>query len=106
MPTLPCWKGAASEGLAMWWDPYTSGWKQWNGGTCTNVAAAQDGSAYITNDCGAVYHSGGWAGGEDGMHASKSRPAAGYAGAGRPQACGNAAVGCECTLGPTQPTAG
>lgn len=55
----------------MWWDPYTSGWKQWNGGTCTNVAAAQDGSAYITNDCGTVYHSGGWAGEEDGMHASR-----------------------------------
>lgn len=43
----------------MWWDPYGAGWQQWNGGTCTNVAAAQDGSAYITNDCGTVYHSGG-----------------------------------------------
>ncbi|PRW20834.1 hypothetical protein C2E21_8605 [Chlorella sorokiniana] len=49
---------SASEGLAMWWDPYGSGWQQWNGGTCTNVAAARDGSAYITNDCGTVYHSG------------------------------------------------
>lgn len=42
----------------MWWDPYGSGWQQWNGGTCTNVAAAADGSAYITNDCGTVYRSG------------------------------------------------
>ena len=42
----------------MWWDPYGSGWQQWNGGTCTNVAAAADGSAFVTNDCGTVSHSG------------------------------------------------
>jgi len=42
----------------MWWGPYGSGWQQWNSGTCTNVAAAADGGAYITNDCGTVYRSG------------------------------------------------
>lgn len=41
----------------MWWDGAT--WQAWNGGTCTKVAAAADGSAFTLNDCGAVQHSGG-----------------------------------------------
>lgn len=42
----------------MLWDPIGAGWQQWNGGTCTGVAAAPDGSTYVTNDCKTVYKNG------------------------------------------------
>ena len=48
---------AASEGLAVLWEGGT--WSQWNGGTCTAIAAGPDGTAYITDDCRTVYRSGG-----------------------------------------------
>ena len=40
----------------MVWDGTT--WQQWNAGTCTNVAAAADGSAYATDDCKTLRRSG------------------------------------------------
>ena len=46
----------------MRWDPIGAAWQQWNGGTCTGVAAAPDGGTYSTNDCRTVYRSGGMEG--------------------------------------------
>lgn len=43
----------------MVWDGTT--WQQWNGGTCANVAAASNGTAYVTDDCQTVRRSGAYA---------------------------------------------
>lgn len=49
---------AASEGAARLWDSVAGAWQQWNGGTCTVVAATPEGGAYVLDDCGDVQSSG------------------------------------------------